>query len=185
MSGRRLQKLAWALGMAVAFQAALASEVWAGPPFWTLASADPSSGGSSSGSNCYDSGYDSGCSTGFGRWYSVPDPVRLWSDNLAPPSPPPAPPEAVKLPEVAMIDVLVPHDAEVWIQGVKTGQKGLVRCFVTPVIEPDAVFTYRVRVEVSTGRGKQFGERKISVRAGDHAQAAFINLTALSAARSR
>jgi len=45
----------------------------------------------------------------------------------------------------AAVQVTVRPDAEVWFNGVKTGQTGAVRQFQSPPLEPGGTYTYQVR----------------------------------------
>lgn len=47
--------------------------------------------------------------------------------------------------KVAYIRVRVPANAELWINNDKRAQKGTVRQFVTPALDPDSVYVYNVK----------------------------------------
>jgi uncharacterized protein (TIGR03000 family) len=67
----------------------------------------------------------------------------------------------------AYIDVRVPANAELWVEGVKTRQKGRVRRFVSPPLTSGRDFAYNVRV-TWTANGKKVTKRqRVVVRAGD------------------
>jgi len=55
---------------------------------------------------------------------------------------PPAPTEAP-----AQIDVRVPNDAAIWVDGTKTNLTGPSRRFMSPALTPGKKFTYEVRAE--------------------------------------
>jgi uncharacterized protein (TIGR03000 family) len=65
----------------------------------------------------------------------------------------------------ATINVRVAPGAELWFDGQLTRQQGEVREFVTPSLDPDGTYVYRVRARFSeTGRDV---ERDVRVHAGD------------------
>jgi uncharacterized protein (TIGR03000 family) len=45
----------------------------------------------------------------------------------------------------AYIRMKLPGDAEVWVEGIKTSQRGPVRSFVSPPLDPDKRSSYQVR----------------------------------------
>ena|SRR5579871_4062175 len=47
--------------------------------------------------------------------------------------------------KLAYIRVRVPADAELWLNGEKRSQRGTVREFATPALDPDRVYVYNVR----------------------------------------
>lgn len=94
--------------------------------------------------------------------------------NAASPTPPPAatpqspgvtppPPD-----NAAHLQLIVPTNAEVFFDGEKTTQAGPTREFVSPPLETDKVYNYRVRVRYSNSNGKAIDDaRLIHVRAND------------------
>jgi uncharacterized protein (TIGR03000 family) len=63
---------------------------------------------------------------------------------------------------------VVPANATIWVEGVKTDQTGTQREFVSPELTPGKRFTYTVRVRSRADDGKVVDEtRKVYVRAGD------------------
>jgi uncharacterized protein (TIGR03000 family) len=67
----------------------------------------------------------------------------------------------------AMIQLTVPANAEVWLDGHKTHQAGAGRSFITPPIQPGKSFSYDFRVRWTTAAGIVVDvTRPIQVRAG-------------------
>ncbi|OAI48392.1 hypothetical protein AYO44_07095 [Planctomycetaceae bacterium SCGC AG-212-F19] len=90
-----------------------------------------------------------------------------------PPVAKPAPPPIMQGEKVAHIIVDVPADAEVWIENQKTQQGGASRWFVSPALEPNQVYEYRIRARW-TEQGQQVEQtQKISVQAGERATLGF------------
>ncbi len=81
-------------------------------------------------------------------WYPPPpvSPAYPASRNLST-APPAASPTLTSTPAAmpAALQVHVPEDAEVWIDGVKTDTKGAERLFETPPLSVGQTFTYEVR----------------------------------------
>jgi uncharacterized protein (TIGR03000 family) len=60
------------------------------------------------------------------------------------------------------------EDAEVWVEGVRMRQQGIVRKFKSPLIVPGKKYTYTIRARWQTEDGKVKDEtRTIRVRGGD------------------
>ncbi len=68
---------------------------------------------------------------------------------------------------VATMDVRVPADAEVWVAGARTGQRGTARTYVSPHLEPDQRYSYEIRARWTEGGKEVDRTRQISVRAGE------------------
>jgi uncharacterized protein (TIGR03000 family) len=67
----------------------------------------------------------------------------------------------------ARIDVTVPTNAEVWLDGHKTQQTGAARSFITPPIQAGKSFSYDLRVRWTTAAGFVVDvTRPIQVQAG-------------------
>jgi len=73
---------------------------------------------------------------------------------------------AIQPNEVA-IEVRVPADAEVLFEGDKTSQKGSVRWFVSPPINPERRYTYEIKAKWMENGREVAKTRKIAVRAGE------------------
>jgi uncharacterized protein (TIGR03000 family) len=68
----------------------------------------------------------------------------------------------------ARLMLLVPADAQVWVDGQPTSQTGAEREFASPVLTPNKVYTYSVRVRSRKDDGRVSDEtRAIRVRAND------------------
>jgi uncharacterized protein (TIGR03000 family) len=108
--------------------------------------------------------------------YTVPTGAYS-SLSTAPQAPPSGP---------AIIDVHVPDDAEVWIQGEKMKDKGLTRRFTTGVLDPASAYNYEVRARWDE-RGEQVDlKQQLVVRAGDVTGVAFRKVaTARNSPRER
>lgn len=80
-----------------------------------------------------------------------------------PPQPPPPAPVAVRL------QVRVPvADAEVWLEGNKTRQQGLVREFLSPPLSPGQTYQYHLKAAWSENEQRQETARTIAVLPGEH-----------------
>jgi len=93
------------------------------------------------------------------------------TENLPPPAPNPArqpeklPPPA---PNSARLQLVVPENAEVLVEGHKTTTTGIVREFVTPPLEPGKNMVYSVLVRYTDAGGKVIEEtHTVRVRAND------------------
>ena len=147
-------------------------------PFWGGGYRDPCLYGSSGSGG----GYYYGGGYGYGGGSSVvvvQQPVVVYQPppgyvmTPAPPGSDPAklPPPAQLLPPpdpgVAYIDLNLPDNAELWVQGVKMTQTGTSRRFVTPTLSSGYDYSYELRI-VYKENGKDVTlVRHISVRAGD------------------
>ena len=92
--------------------------------------------------------------------------------------PAPAPAYAVPQGNVAYVDVTVPDpSADIFINGVKMLQKGIMRSFFSPSLTPGKEYTYEFKAEWTDGTKKMTQTRDLPVHAGDHFK---INLMASS-----
>lgn len=68
----------------------------------------------------------------------------------------------------AYIEVRVPADAEIWLEGTRTKQVGTARTFVSPPLPPGQNFGYDLRVRWHE-KGRSIEEKRtITVRAGQY-----------------
>jgi uncharacterized protein (TIGR03000 family) len=72
------------------------------------------------------------------------------------------------------INVRVPADAEVWVEGTKTTQTGTRRTFISPPLDPDEIYTYSVRARWHGADGEVDRTRKAQVSAGDEITLNFV-----------
>jgi uncharacterized protein (TIGR03000 family) len=116
-------------------------------------------------------------SGGAGYWYHVPGPAAA-----APAGSPPrqalelrlvAPETSGPAEAAAQIELRVPADAEVWIDGARTTQTGAVRRFVSPPLPPGREYSYEVRVGWKDAGREVTQSRRLAVRAGSLVPAAF------------
>jgi uncharacterized protein (TIGR03000 family) len=78
----------------------------------------------------------------------------------------PAPAQAPD-PNVANVEVRVPENAKIWIDGQTTTPTGAVRHFVSPPLEKDKSFTYEIRALWTDANGKEIDQtKKVQVKAG-------------------
>jgi uncharacterized protein (TIGR03000 family) len=78
-------------------------------------------------------------------------------------------------PRAATIDVQVPPNAEIFVDGVKTSQTGSSRSFVTPPLEPGKTFSYEMRVQWTATDGLIVNlTRTVYVKAGRETKVGFI-----------
>jgi uncharacterized protein (TIGR03000 family) len=76
-------------------------------------------------------------------------------------------PVAEPVEPVARLEVHVPADADVWLEGSQTRQRGTTRWFVSPALEPGRQYAYEVRFRwLEDGRALERTDT-INVRAGD------------------
>jgi uncharacterized protein (TIGR03000 family) len=75
-------------------------------------------------------------------------------------------PPQVDLPALAVVEVLVPADAEVSFFGQKTERQGGVRRFVTPPLEPGKVYYYDIQVRWRENGRELVRNRSVAVTAG-------------------
>jgi uncharacterized protein (TIGR03000 family) len=74
----------------------------------------------------------------------------------------PPPDDAVHL------QLTVPENAEVWIDGAKSTQTGAVREFVSPALTPDSRYSYKITVRYTNAQGKEVEDtRQIRFQAND------------------
>lgn len=71
------------------------------------------------------------------------------SDGYCPPPPPPLLGLLPMPADVAHIDLRVPADAQLWVQGVRMRQAGPLRLFETPELRPGQEYDYRIRATYS------------------------------------
>lgn len=67
----------------------------------------------------------------------------------------------------ALIDVMLPSNAEVWINNEKTKQTGGIRSFVTPALDPDRDTTFTLKAKWQAGDRTVEETRHITLRAGE------------------
>jgi uncharacterized protein (TIGR03000 family) len=74
------------------------------------------------------------------------------------------------------INVRVPVDAEVWVEGARTTQAGRMRRFVSPPLDPDRNYTYTVRARWHDNDDVEVDRtRKVQVSAGDAITVNFLS----------
>jgi uncharacterized protein (TIGR03000 family) len=91
-----------------------------------------------------------------------------------PPAQPQAPPQAQQLPPPAPTDmtaahirVLVPPDAQVWLNGAPTNQSGAVRVLTSPSLDASQPTTLEIRADWHVGNQVVSQTQKLTVFAGD------------------
>lgn len=113
--------------------------------------------------------------------YPPPAATVTLARSEAPEPPPPPPAHFVNVPNVAahgnraFIDVQVPRDAELWIQGIRMQQTGATRRFTSPELDPARTFTYDIKASWRENGREMTASRQLSVRAGDQ-----VSITLLS-----
>jgi uncharacterized protein (TIGR03000 family) len=73
---------------------------------------------------------------------------------------------SVQTEQVAHLQVAVPAQAEVWINGQKSHRKGTLRKFVTPPLQPDRKYSYLLRVRWRENGHVKVRTRKVGIQAG-------------------
>jgi uncharacterized protein (TIGR03000 family) len=71
-------------------------------------------------------------------------------------------------PHVALLNVSVPADAEVWLQGNPTKQGGAQRVFQSPPLKDGQEYTYEIRARWKSEGHNVEVMKLLSIRAGDH-----------------
>jgi uncharacterized protein (TIGR03000 family) len=85
--------------------------------------------------------------------------------------PPAAPAEQ---PTTAAIDVHVPANARVWVDGVQTKQTGPTRRFVTPTLTPGVTYQYEIRAAWNEGGKEVSRMQHLTFQAGDSPSVTFV-----------
>lgn len=79
---------------------------------------------------------------------------------------------------VAQLNVHVPADAQVWLEGNPTRQTGPNRLYVSPPLQAGHQYSYEIRARwTENGRARE-ETRHLTVRAGDRLDVAFPGMTA-------
>jgi uncharacterized protein (TIGR03000 family) len=71
---------------------------------------------------------------------------------------------------VAYVDVKLPADATLWVEDVKMSQRGALRQFVSPPLDPDRNYTYSIRASWMENGQEVVRDREVRVRAGDRTE---------------
>lgn len=72
-------------------------------------------------------------------------------------------------PNAAAIDVKVPAGSQLWFQGQLTQQKGSVRFFESPPLEPGKTYAYKVKAVWINAKGEKVERtRTVHIHAGDY-----------------
>jgi uncharacterized protein (TIGR03000 family) len=111
----------------------------------------------------------------YGGYAVAPPPLlpnTLAPGGLVPAAPADAPagqaPAAAPADNKARMLLIVPENAEVWIQGQKTARTGTEREFVSPEMAPGKTYTYKIRVRSTRADGTVADDsRDIRVKAND------------------
>jgi len=78
-------------------------------------------------------------------------------------------------PKAATIEVQVPANAQIIVDGVKTNQTGSSRTFITPPLEPGKTFSYEMRVQWAAPDGLAVElTRTVHIKAGRETRVGFI-----------
>jgi len=75
------------------------------------------------------------------------------------------------------IEVQVPENAQVWIEGKKMASTGTTRRFVTPTLNPGRTYTYDIRVQWNQDGRDVSTDRQITIRGGEQKKLAFAPTT--------
>jgi uncharacterized protein (TIGR03000 family) len=74
----------------------------------------------------------------------------------------------------ALLNIRVPAEAEVWIEGDKTAQTGTDRVFRSPTLEAGRTYTYEVKVRWMKKGEPAEDTRTVRVRAGEQSRVDFL-----------
>jgi uncharacterized protein (TIGR03000 family) len=86
-----------------------------------------------------------------------------------------APAETSPVNNRVTLNLTVPVDAKIWIEGSPTALGGWQRQFVSPPIEPGYNYTYHLQVSWMQGGREVTRNRQITVHAGDVIDVSFLN----------
>jgi uncharacterized protein (TIGR03000 family) len=75
---------------------------------------------------------------------------------------------------LAYLDVRVPPDAQVWVDGDPTTQTGGERSFVSPPLEPGRIFMYEIRARWLDNGEVVDLTKQVRIRAGDRVPVDFL-----------
>jgi uncharacterized protein (TIGR03000 family) len=89
------------------------------------------------------------------------------TNNPVPEEPSGISPASYTSANAALVEVRVPADADVWVMGDKTQQKGEDRLFTSPPLEPGHRYTYDVKASWMDHGNPVEVQRHISVQAGE------------------
>lgn len=78
-------------------------------------------------------------------------------------------------PRAAQLEIRVPADAEVWLEGLKTRQTGPNRLFISPPLIADQDYAYEVKAKWSAEGRPVEQSRSITVRAGQRVRVDFTS----------
>jgi uncharacterized protein (TIGR03000 family) len=84
------------------------------------------------------------------------------------------PPESAMRRSSVFLSVRVPANAELLFDGAKTTQRGNLRQFISPPINPDGLYVYEITAKWMEGGTERTQSRKVDVRAG---QRLMVDLT--------
>jgi uncharacterized protein (TIGR03000 family) len=82
---------------------------------------------------------------------------------------------------VARINVQVPANAEIFVDGVKTSQTGPFREFVSPALKPGSNYTYEIRAKWTQSGQTMDRTKTVPIHAGDVANVNFMQAAASNA----
>jgi uncharacterized protein (TIGR03000 family) len=101
--------------------------------------------------------------------YAPPTVVVSPPDGYASPTPPSTTPQnPPQRDNAAHLQLMVPENAEVWVDGAPTKQTGTVREFTSPPLELGKSYTYMISVRYRGANGQPVNDtRPIHVRAND------------------
>lgn len=94
--------------------------------------------------------------------------------DLPPRVPPPTPAPAPRAASTAVIEVQVPADAEVFIEGVQMNTPGANRRFTTPSLQEGRSFVYEIRATWKENGQEVSHTQHLTIRAGDRQKIMFI-----------
>jgi uncharacterized protein (TIGR03000 family) len=77
-------------------------------------------------------------------------------------------------PNAVHISARVPADAEIWVEGQKTSQRGPDRFFVSPPLTPGKTYTYDIKARWKQDGRDMERERHLTVRAGENYTVDFL-----------
>ena len=81
--------------------------------------------------------------------------------------------ELFKPEPVALLDVEVPADAEIWLEGTKTKQIGPARKFVSPALTPGKDYEYEIHARWQENGRERAETQKVIIRAGARVRVQF------------
>jgi uncharacterized protein (TIGR03000 family) len=94
------------------------------------------------------------------RYYYRPMPVIYPPSGTVDPS-------SIEVPQAVRLEVQLPHDAELWIEGTKTRQRGSMRHFISPALVPGHRYAFELRARWNDNEKPVEQTQQVTARPGE------------------